>query len=79
MLYLWEKINTKLLAVVLVVGLVSMAIISTFMYYAAKNMIVDQLANQEEKVATEAVKVIYSEVLKYYILLKMKTQMNMIL
>lgn len=59
-----QKLNTKLSGVILIVVLTLLATTIGIFYFSAKSMIINQLANQAENVATEAVKVVNPEIFK---------------
>ncbi len=56
-----HELNTRLSVIILVFILVLLSTTIGIFYFSAKNMIVDQLANQAENVATKAVEIINPE------------------
>ena len=59
-----QKLNTKLSGVILIVVLTLLATTIGIFYFSAKNMIVDQLANQAEDVAIKSAEVVDPEIFK---------------
>ncbi len=59
-----EKLNTKFSGLIIIGILVLLSITIGIFYFSSKNMIIDQLANQAQNVATEAVKIVDPEVFK---------------